>query len=437
MARDKPLPLNEPCELVGEWWLPSAPDHTASGRLVYDPDSGLRLETIGGAVFHPNDPIPIILGLTVEGRPVTLRKCWVRDWSAHLPGGIRAETHAHEAFVGMHAEHDDDLRLHNLQARVTQLTPWLNEPAIDLTKTVFPRAGTISFQTPSVRALARVGGILASAEFEFVGAAESVHLSHTVDLEQRSWLRLAARRRQHVDRLRDVLGQMRSFIALAAGAEAEILEVRGEATVVIQEMPPVHRYRSRGLVWLLYQPVQPSARLARTASEMLFRRTDATFDNNRPLTRWLRRAQLLRPVYNLYLTGQPRRGLYPEFRFLALIQALETYHARRYRHRGKEPPLAYRLDALVDALPKGIKAHVPSHYVELTRDTRNYFTHWAPRLEGRAAKGVQLFALTEAAKLLLEFTLLLELGFTKTQVKRLAEQNPRIVRDIQRSFLSL
>jgi ApeA N-terminal domain 1 len=69
--------------------------------------------------------------------------------------------------------------------------------------------------------------------------------------------------------------------------------------------------------------------------------------------------------------------------------------------------------------------------------TRNYFTHWNRRLEARAAKGAQLFALTEATKLLLEFTLLLNLGFTKTQIQQLVDRNQRMIRDMQRSFLSL
>ena len=43
-----------------------------------------------------------------------------------------------------------------------------------------------------------------------------------------------------------------------------------------------------------------------------------------------------------------------------------------------------------------------------------------------------------AAKLLFEMTLLIELGFTKTQIaKEVLEQNQRLVREVQISFLAL
>jgi hypothetical protein len=81
---------------------------------------------------------------------------------------------------------------------------------------------------------------------------------------------------------------------------------------------------------------------------------------------------------------------------------------------------------------------VPSNFTKLALDTRNYFTHWNPKLEARAAKGEQLVALTRAVKLLFEITLMMELGFTKTDIAHNAlDTNQRLVREVQTSFLAL
>lgn len=101
---DDPLPLDVEAQLAGEWWTPDDPGATAYGILTYKPEDGLQLRlTSGRDIVRFDTPIPWLHGLTVDGRPVTLRNSFVSAWSHHIPGGIDARVHVHEAFVGMHA----------------------------------------------------------------------------------------------------------------------------------------------------------------------------------------------------------------------------------------------------------------------------------------------------------------------------------------------
>ena len=85
--------------------MPGNREATASGRLVYAPDDRLELHTTSGNdVFQHHEPIPWVHGLTVDGRPVTLRNCFALNWSLNMPGGVAARVYAQQAFVGMHAE---------------------------------------------------------------------------------------------------------------------------------------------------------------------------------------------------------------------------------------------------------------------------------------------------------------------------------------------
>ena len=61
--------------------------------------------------------VPIVLGLTVHGREVTLRGFRVLTWTMHTPGGFLIEARVSEAFIGMHAAAESELRLFDLRAR--------------------------------------------------------------------------------------------------------------------------------------------------------------------------------------------------------------------------------------------------------------------------------------------------------------------------------
>ena len=130
-------------------------------------------------------------------------------------------------------------------------------------------------------------------------------------------------------------------------------------------------------------------------------------------------------LYNLYLTALPRRGLPAEYRFLALAQALETFHARKHPHPRRVVYLR-RVQSLVDTLPARLRQRVPPNFAERVRDTRNYYTQLESGAGERAAQGIDLYYLTGCAKLLPEITLLMELGFNKTQTTKLVERNSRL-----------
>jgi hypothetical protein len=127
----EPVRLDRPAEFVGEWWLPGAHGSVASGRLRFQPFESLMLEAVSsGGFLSFDEPVPWLLGLTVDGRPVTLRDLVVVDWRLSMPGGVLVKAHAREAFVGMHAASERDLRFHSLSARVANLAPWLDPPGL-------------------------------------------------------------------------------------------------------------------------------------------------------------------------------------------------------------------------------------------------------------------------------------------------------------------
>lgn len=127
---NRSFPLDQPAELVGEWWLPSDPANIASGRLVYEPGERIRFESVAGQMWFPlGGTIPIILGFTVDGLFVTLRNVNVMNQIMNMPGGVSTTASVWLVFVGMHAKTETELRLHQLEARLSQLPEWMEAMA--------------------------------------------------------------------------------------------------------------------------------------------------------------------------------------------------------------------------------------------------------------------------------------------------------------------
>jgi hypothetical protein len=89
--------------MPGEWWVPGKPEDVAYGRLRFSPEDGLELDLASGTdIVGINSSVPWLNGLTVQGRPITLRNCFAREWSLTIPGGIAARIYAEQASAGNH-----------------------------------------------------------------------------------------------------------------------------------------------------------------------------------------------------------------------------------------------------------------------------------------------------------------------------------------------
>jgi hypothetical protein len=289
VARDTPLPLDEPTELTGEWWLPANPDRTAYGRLVYSPDEGLELHTASGSEFAGViEPTPWIHGMTVDGRPVTLRNCFARAWSMNIPGGATARVYAKQAFVGMHAASDKDLSMLSLHARIVNLSEWLGITGLAVS-TINKRVSGIQYKQPGPTTLGRVNGALLSVQFEPTGQAEPARTPFRLTLEQRSWFNIAPRRAWTFDDLEALLGRFCGFLSLAAAVDCAVTEIEGTARVRQEEFGTGRLIWRTSPIWVLY--ARTTTRVTQQAAErMLFRFADLKKQQLRPLARWFRRA---------------------------------------------------------------------------------------------------------------------------------------------------
>jgi len=191
--------------------------------------------------------------------------------------------------------------------------------------------------------------------------------------------------------------------------------------------------------------------------EMLFGLRDLPRGFGPTVKRWLERAEVLDPVYQLYLSTIYNPQSYLEQRFLNLVQALEVYHRRAIsssdlqeeehkkrkeeileavpdQHRAwledkleysNEPNLARRLKEIIRKYQEsaysvvGVRSKDRDRFVYKVVTTRNYHTHFDKSKEAKAARGVELYQITEQLKLLIEICLLGDLGFEAKRIRDL------------------
>jgi hypothetical protein len=206
----------------------------------------------------------------------------------------------------------------------------------------------------------------------------------------------------------------------------------------------------------------------RRSWDMLFTLPDIGVEAERAIFRWFSRAELLRPIYDLYFGTLFQRGAYIHQRFLSLAQALESYHRRTIggKHISEEDfgVLLAQLTDVVNGAGDGITRDArasfinklkyfnevslrrrlkdllrnlagldallirnSSRFVDRVVDTRNYYTHYDAASEAGAVPEQDLYLLCSQMQFLLELCFLRELGLSDSTIDALVQRHQRYI----------
>jgi hypothetical protein len=248
--------------------------------------------------------------------------------------------------------------------------------------------------------------------------------SDRVELRQESSLRWRFARPLGVYEVFERVGQIRNFLSLAVGRPVSITSVTGfqdSYTHHGTDLP-----RPIELHWSIPHNPEPPEDFGHPA-HMLFTLGDADPDPSALLQRWIERQGRLEPVFNLYFGALYDPDPYLEVKFLAFAQALETYDIRR-RGQAKRVSLAARTHdvlAQYEGVSRRIVGDDIKAFVVDFRNARNYYTHYDPGLEKKAARGGSLLLLTTQLQTILEMSLLGELGFSGQAIEVILDRSLR------------
>jgi hypothetical protein len=457
----------------GFWWLPEDPTIKISGTLFFDPKTGGRLELIG--TFKTFDDLKqinkealsssllIILGLSVEGKAITLYKCFETSFSLSFPGITRSAFFVNIIFIGCHFEKEEEILLDEVSINYSNLNEWAGisgfKENTEFDQSYRLKKFSISYEYPiAISSEVKIGTIYLA--FYFNSKSES---AYSFNFGQTTYFRIVpSSPRDLIWYLDGVMKNIRDFLSLAIGRASYsniiISKSKGcytklaKGEIVLNDIFIYHR---TGLFSEPSKPVYPH--------EMLFTFNDISTNFENIMNNWIMKAGVLQPVYDLYFGTLYNPSLHLNYQFLSLAQAIESYHRRIFDGKYvsdeayesqkdafigailpgteisfkeslcnkieymNEFSLSKRLKYIIAKFSEIISSIVesPDIFIWDVKNTRDYLTHYDEKLERKAKKGQDLYWLVQKMRALVEICLLSELGIEDKTIKILVTRNQR------------
>lgn len=436
---------------TGKWWLSSNPAIQIPGTLRFSQDDGAILELDGSFAEGPEingicNPA-IVNGISSDGKAITLHRCLGKHWtrSNDFVHGRAFETttlHAHNVFVGVHFNSEEEIKFNHLRVRYSYLDAWLGISGFSFEDNRTEQL--LRYRKPDSITVRIDDNLTLHIAFE---ASWSPYSVTEPRISQRAWLFIVPSRETSFGELIQIVHRIGVLLSLATGESIYPADIRGQTELAKVTRGDYTFYEDVGAFYQLAST--PKQKLTVSFEPMLSYQTVANrFEYM--LRNWFRKAEQLEPVYELYFVSVYGRQMYQAQKFLCLIQALESYHRRMVNNRelpkkdhnkrieeimrdvpseyqdwlrGKlnysnEPTLRRRLEELLNRFPTTVSSLIKGTQAFIFKvcDTRNYLTHYDPKLKNDVVKGEALYRITLQITALVEMCLLEELGFTLDEI---------------------
>lgn len=477
----------ETYEYDGYWWLPAHgptgpptdESRKLSGTLTIAKGEA-KLSVLGSfghgvlstsesvTVFSPvASAVPRVLGLTTNGKPVTLESCVPVHGSTSFPGIGTTIYRSAAAVLGAWFSEDEEISFQEIAVRTSELDTWVSVSGFASSITgetqpdtghFVPTAFDVHFEPSPSIAIPLDHGTDARIDFQ-VRQSGMRAVTVEVSISQTASIHIRCPDMQPLEGVWKLVNQLRNFLSLAIGRPETILSVTGFRDDLIRQGSDSRSPLE--LFWPIPHNPDPPGRLL-DPSEMLFTLPEADPSISDVMRAWFSHQDLFEPVLNLYFGMLYHPDMYSDVRFLAYAQAIETYDFRRRdpheldpdAHRKRmaeiisgapqwEDWLRMRLASsnylVLDQRIRDVLGECPDvsakivgdapeetdAFVRLFKRSRNYYTHYSPDLADKAAKGAELHLLTVRLRAIIEMSLLRELGFSCGAIDRILDRVQR------------
>lgn len=444
----------------GLFWLPEYPENKVTGSLTYSPEEGITLELIGFLgetknsieFFEPQ----IINGFTTNGKKITLYKCYESNRSRSFPGMETSIIHSNYLFVGAHFTSENEIAFDKIAIRIKNLDEWLGISGFRIDYNEKDYSTNIKYKLPE--SIKFNFSKEFKAIFNFIASNPSIRIFiKKTSIEQFVQLIIepTVNKKIFFKDFLDEVFKFQMFLTFATYSAAYPLEIIFYSSTYFLEFDDKKIPEE---IKLFYMTSIKSSKHETTHWDMLFSFNDIKTEFDNIMLSWYEKQEKLNSILGLFLDTFYNPNIFNENRFLNIVQALESIHRRFIRNEiltkaehklrleeilsstpekhndwlnqkllfSNEPTLKERLEELLnnysnDTLKKVIKD--PADFIKKVKDSRNYYTHFDSKLKKKAAKGGDLYYLTERMKLLLTCCLLNIIGFNNNLIQQLLKKN--------------
>ena len=429
--------------IEGHWWFPSNPSLVIPGILTHSP-SEIKLHLMGvltnETTFVEQFENEIILGLSTDGKPITLHKC----------SGIHYEFTGTEfstsdyivvfIFIGKHFSSRAEIQFKQIHLHLTHFDEWLRRSG-------FQSSGSnpfsISYSLPETIKFQLNNQFSLSISFVVTSNRESVG-EREEGVKQRAYFTVESNETVSFFSYEPILFDIKKFLSLACLHPVFPTQMVSSYPIT-ENIPNTEIFFSH--------PTMPDKIPEIHFSKMLFTFNDISNNLQQFFQNWINHREILEPIHNLYFATIYNAHTYLDQKFLQLSHALESYHRRTSNETEKSPQdhqtllddilssvpdshkewlegklqhsneisLRKRLKRLLEQFPFVLEGyeHSQGDFVNFIVDTRNYLTHYS-NISAKANLDDHdgLYTTCKYMELLIESCLLLTLGFTHVDIER-------------------
>lgn len=461
---EKGVKFMESFQYYGYWWIPENIDNKIAGILNFDSDNGAKLDLLG--TFEKSTSLMdtlkrnFILGITQEGKRITLYKCLINDAKISIPGLNTSSYSAEFVFVGAHFLSEEDIIFDKVDVNLQYSEKWANLSGFDI-KEKFdneesPKLFTIEYNIPKIINVHLYNGTNISIQLMLTGS----YGSNNVNLMEKLIFSINPDKPQGINSyIFDIFYKLECFLTLAIGEPVYPMIIRAW----IHSKKEKNNNRSTDVLIYYLTGNKNSDSKKINLFNIIFSLRDIKDNLEIYLNNWFKKFEYLKPVYELYFSIMYNYNGFLESEFLTLIQAIESYHRRTMSGIYlTELEFEQVYNILIDSIPKDLCNDVkiafkeklkylnefslrnrlkdlynkykdildlfindPKKFINYIVNTRNYLTHYDKNLERKALKDQHLIYCTEQLKVLLQIIFLSELGFSQELIKNIISINNR------------
>lgn len=444
--------FEKPFDGWGRFWFPGDTDRPASGRLIYDPASGITIEITGepaplGFSVHARQH-PAIYGRLMSGDLVTLTDAFMTSQRIGAGGTGPVTIRANKAVFGTHVPNLDQMSVKSCSLGLADLGEWLGIRSItseDARSDDQSIGVDLHYREPP-----KINIEIPNAGFT-LSINWKLHTTYSRDLEvalrPEAYPTITARDSFTFAACNTTAWELQCLMALLMGRMPFVRWMSVKCPVAEAGSPPPPE------CFILYhQRVQPKAE-SLFANEMLLPYSVAMPCFGDIAKKWFARTEQAKLAAHIYFGSLLQVSPTLELRLLAVMQAIESYHRslgtglymqqdeydklwkkiaegipkeidadqrqslkKRLEH-GNEYSQRKRLGIMLKKLPKvlgdKIVAGDASRFIERVVNTRNYFTHCDFKSKAKALSGMNVVNASERLRILLVASIFSDLGLSQ------------------------
>jgi len=406
----------EPIKSKGLFFLPENKTTKIPGILTFSNQDGVILELLGTFTIVPGYH-HIILGLTSEGKPVSLYRNEAIEFN--FGSGFTVATYkSRYLFIGINFDTQRDLRFRTLGCRFNDLNEWLYiENLISHKHNKDQNETIIKFKSPISKSINLNKDLVLILGQSYNERGERFPMKITI--QETSLIKVLYKKRVPLDQLLATLKKFQNLLTFVSQKQVYPYDISIDFR--IKNDRKIHS----ASLYFQIPNYQESIKKSPKNYEFLFSPSLIPQKIDSLIHKWFEQGDALGLVITEFCGQFYNPKMYQEDKFLSMTACLESFH-REFRVK-KDISNIDRYKSLFEegrsAFNWLLKIQSKNKFCEELKDYRNDLTHNNPEKVLRTKNIHKLYQLTEYSKVIVVTAILRELGLTNLEIKHIFKKN--------------